>query len=372
MLNVLLIYYEPIPAGQTTHVLALAQGLRARGHRVSLVLPADLQRSIKAFEQANIDVVPLALRKVVWRPRAVVALIRLIQRGNFDVVHIHSQEAGLLGRVVAWMAGAQLVIYTPQVIDIRRARWHWLYVLIERILSQITAMIISVNEFDQRRMIGWGIPSRKIVTIPNGIDLSAFERQSDAGSLRRAMGLDENCPLVIQVGRLSAQKNPLAFVEGAAQVIQKRPDTRFMLVGEGPMRKAITLRAKALGLDGAISLLGWQDNAADLIAAADVVSLTSRWEGMPHVLLEAMACSRPVVATAVNGCPEIVVDGVTGFLSPPGDVESWAERVVDLLNNPVKKNEMGQRGRDRVGKKFSRRDMVTQIDKLYRQLTEST
>jgi glycosyltransferase involved in cell wall biosynthesis len=365
VLKVLLIYYEPIPAGQTTHVLALARGLKARGHHITLVLPADLQRSIERFEQANVDVVPLALRKVTWHPRAVADLIRLIQRRDFDVVHVHSQEAGLPGRVVASMAGSRSVVYTPQVVDIRRVRWHWLYVLIERLLAQITDVIISVSESDRSRMIRWGIPSHRIATIPNGIDLSAFEESVDVGGLRRAMGLEEGRFVVMQVGRLSPQKDPLAFVEGAALVARERPDAQFVLVGEGPLAGVVAERAQVLGLDGSVCLSGWRDEAFRLMAGADVISLTSRWEGMPHVLLEAMACSRPVVSTAVNGCPEVVADGETGFLVPPGDVGSWAERVVDLLNDPARGEEMGRRGRDRVEEQFSLQKMVTRIEDLY-------
>ena len=366
-LNVLLVYYEPIPAGQTTHVLSLAQGLNERGHHVSVVLPAGLERGARAFRQLGVNVVPLPLGKVAWHPRSILSLSRLIRPGSKkpDIVHIHSQEAGLLGRVIAWAAGAPAIVYTPQVIDIRRARWHWLYVWMERILAHITAAIVSVSELDRQRMVRWGIPPRKIVHIPNGINLGELTVPVDANRARRALGLNEERPLVMQVGRLSAQKNPLAFVEGAARVIQEHPEAQFALVGEGPLRETVTLRAQALGLNGAVRLLGWRDNAARLMAAANVVSLTSEWEGIPHTLLEAMAMSRPVVAPAVNGCSEIIVDGATGFLTPPGDTASWASRVSHLLNNPALMDEMGRRGRERVEAKFSQREMVAQIESVY-------
>ncbi len=371
MLKILLIYYEPIPAGQTRHVLSLARGLDHRKYRPTVVLPANLQRSIAAFEQAGVKVVPLPLRKVVWHPQVVAAFARLIRQQDFDIVHVHSQEAGLLARVVARMAGAQGVIYTPQTIDIRRARWHWLYRLSERALARVTDVIISVNELDRQRLIRWGIPHHKIVTIPNGIDLTAFEGPVDVGSLRRELGLAKDRPLVMQVGRLSAQKAPLAFVEGAARVLQERPDTQFALVGEGPLREAVAARVRALGLGGHVYLPGWREGAFRLMAAADVVSLTSRWEGMPHVLLEAMAWSRPVVATAVNGCPEIVVDGTTGFLVPPGNTTVWARRVLDLLNDPAKMAAMGWRGRRRVEERFLLREMVARVEDCYLQVAKA-
>jgi len=370
-MRILLVYYEPIPAGQTAHVLSLARGLDKRKCHVTVVLPASLQHSIAAFEQADVQVIPLPLRKVVWGPRAVIPMMRLMRWQNFDIVHVHSQEAGLPTRILAHLAGAQCTIYTPQTIDIRRAGWHWLYVLIERALAHITDAIVSVNELDRERLIRWGIPSHKVVTIPNAIDLTAFEGPVDIRSLRRTMGLDEDRPLVMQVGRLSAQKNPLAFVEGAAQVIRKYPDAQFVLVGEGPLRDALEARIWELGLEMDVHLLGWRDEASKLMAAADVVSLTSRWEGMPYALLEAMACSRPVVATAVNGCPEIVVDGVTGFLAPPGNTTAWARRAVDLLNDPVTAAKMGRQGRRRVEEKFSLQEMTAHIERLYVQMAKA-
>lgn len=369
-LDVLLVYYEPIPAGQTTHVLSVARGLVARGHHVSVVLPADLERSIKAFQQAEVNVIPLPLQKLLWPLRSIFSLVKLVRSGP-DIVHVHSQEAGLLGRAVAWMAGARAIVYTPQVIDIRRTRWHWLYVLVERFLARITDVIVSVSDSDRERMIRWGIPPQKIVKIPNSVDVNEIDGISDTDRIRKALGLDPERPLVMQVGRLSAQKNPLAFVEGAAQVLQKRPDAQFALVGEGPMREAITQHAETLGLNGALRLLGWRDNAAAMMTAADVVSLTSEWEGMPHTLLEAMAKSRPIVTTDVNGCPDVVVDGKTGFLVPPGDTLVWAERIIDLLENPKLMDKMGRRGRERVIERFSQEQMITCIEELYVGLVES-
>lgn len=371
MLKILLIYYEPIPAGQTTHILSLARGLDRRKYRLTVVLPANLQYAVAAFRQTGVEVIPLPLRKVVWRPRAVVALDRLIRRGDIDIVHVHSQEAGLLSRVVALTAGARRVIYTPQTIDIRRIRWHWLYVLIERILARGTNVIVSVNEADRERLIRWGIPPHKVVTIPNGIDLGAFEGPVDVGSLRRKLGLDENRPLVMQVGRLSMQKDPLAFVEGAAYVVREHSDVQFALVGEGPLGDAVATHVQALSLNGYVRMLGWCDEAFRLMAATDVVTLTSRWEGMPHALLEAMAWSRPVVATAVNGCPEVVVDGSTGFLVPPGNTTAWARRVMDLLSDPVRAAAMGRQGRKRVEERFSLQDMAARIEKLYLQMAST-
>jgi glycosyltransferase involved in cell wall biosynthesis len=266
---------------------------------------------------------------------------------------------------VARLAGARSIIYTPQTVDVRRARWHGLYRSIERNLAHMTDIIVSVNEYDRQRLIEWGIPPQKIVTIPNGIDLTEFEALPETGDLRQALGMDTACPLVLQVGRLSPQKDPLAFVEGAAHVLRRLPNAQFALVGDGPLGDALTTSIKELDLEDHVHLLGWRVEAPRLMAAANVVTLTSRWEGAPYALLEAMACSRPVVATAVNGCPEIVIDGLTGFVVLPNDTASWARSVIDLLLDPLKATRMGKEGRLRVEEEFSMPQMIERIEELY-------
>ena len=368
MLNVLLIYYEPAPSGQTTHVLSIVRALGDR-IRATVVLPSHLRRSIAAFRQSGAQVVPLPMHKLAWPPGTVIALGRLIRRQRIDVVHIHSQEAGLLGRIVARMSRAPSIVYTPQTTDIRRARWQRLYTTIERLLSGITDVIVSVNEADRERLIRHGFSPHKVVSIPNGIDLYAFTGEVDVGSLRQELGVDPNRPVVMQVARLSAQKDPLTFVDGAAHVLRMRPDVQFVLVGEGPLRETVQAHIRELDLGNHVHLLGWRDNARRLTAAADVVTLTSRWEGTPYSLLEAMAWSRPVVATSVNGCPEIIVERVTGFLVPPGDAAAWARRVTALLNDPAMAAAMGEQGRRRVEGRFSLQEMAVRLENLYHQVT---
>jgi glycosyltransferase involved in cell wall biosynthesis len=365
MLKVLLVYYEPQPSGQTTHVLSLAQGLDRDKYAITVVLPTNLQYSITALKKTGVEVVPLHMSKILWNTKSIVSLIKLIRRQNFDIVHVHSQEAGLFVRVIARIAGAQAIVYTPQCTNIQRTRWFWLYRSIEKILSHITDVIISVNEVDRIRIIQWGVPSSKVITIPKGIDLSSFKEPIDVARLKRTLGLDEERPLVMQVGRLSDQKNPLAFVKGAAIVAREHPDVQFALVGDGPLKNEVETSIQELGMNKHVRWLGWQDKAYKYIGAADIISLTSRWEGLPYVLLEAMAWSRPVVTTAVNGCPEIVKHGITGYIVPQSNEVAWANCVINLLDNPGQSVEMGQRGNELVEEEFTLQKMIELTEQLY-------
>jgi glycosyltransferase involved in cell wall biosynthesis len=369
MRKVLLVYFEPQASGQTTHVLSLVNGLNKEKYAITVVLPSHLLRSISAFRQTGVTVIPLPMSKFLWHPDSIVSFVHLIREQEFDIVHVHSQEAGLIVRIFARAAGAKKIIYTPQCTSIRHSNWLWLYRSIEKILSFITDKIISVSEIDRIRIIQWGIPVSKVITVNNGIDLGLTNDPVDVPAWKEMLDLDGQDPIVMQVGRLTYQKDPLSFIEGAAQVIGKIPKAQFLLVGEGPLMDDVENTITDLGIQGNVRCLGRRDNADKLIAIADVVTLTSRWEGLPYVLLEAMAWSRPVVTTAVNGCTELVENGVTGFLVPKGDVTSWANCVIEILEDPQGSIEMGQNGNKRLKDRFSLEKMIAQIEGLYEELT---
>ena len=311
-MKILQIYYEPQPSGQTTHVLSLVDGLDHEQHNLIVVLPQVLISSAAAFEQVGAKVIPLPMRKGLWPVHTMRSVIQLIRETDCDIVHVHSQEAGLLVRLLARIAGAGNIIYTPQCTNIRRNNLFWLYRRIEKHLSSLTDMIISVSEADRSRIVQWGISSSKVITIQNSIDPRKTAATPDVPGVKQKLNLDEEAPIVMQVGRLSYQKNPLDFVNGASIVLAEIPEVQFILVGDGPLREQVESRIQELGLTKNVHCAGWQDDAFELIAAADIITLTSRWEGLPYVLLEAMTWSRPIVATAVNGCPELVDQGVTG------------------------------------------------------------
>jgi len=363
--KVLFVYFEPQESGQTKHVLSLVNGLNKDKYDITIVLPAHLHRSLSTFSQTGAVIIPLPMRKIFWSPKSIQALFRLIRRQKFDIAHVHSQEAGLLVRVIARAAGAQVIIYTPQRTNIGHARWYWLYRSIEKILSIITDKVISVSATDRRRIIRWGIPSSKVITIKNGIDPKINRETLDIARMKQDLDLDEKQPVVMQVGRLSYQKNPLAFVKGASIVNREYPDVQFVLIGNGPQMDEVEDYIQELGINEQVHCLGWQDNAFNLIAVADILTLTSRWEGLPYVLLEAMAWSCPVVTTAVNGCPEVVKHSVTGYLVPDEDINTWAMYVKKLLENDKKSEDMGRSGNSRLKEDFSLEKMLEQTEEIY-------
>lgn len=365
VIKILLVYYEPSQSGQTSHVLSLVKGLDRRKYQLTVVLPEHLEKTAEMFRQFGVQVWPLPMRKIRWSLQAIVRLMRLLRQGDFDIVHVHSQEASLMTRILARAAGMRKVVYTPQTIDIRQEKWRGLYILVERFLARWTAKIVSVNERDRGRLISWKIPAEKVATIPNGIDLEAFHSPASLDSFRDRLGICPGDPLIMQVGRLSPQKDPLAFVAGAPAILRKYPQAQFVMIGDGPLKDAVLAQAQEYGVQSRVHVTGWLEDAFRFMPAASVVTLTSRWEGTPYSLLEAMAWGKPVVATDVNGCAEVVMNRETGFLVPVGDSAQWAERVIDLLDEPELAQEMGRCGREYVEKNFSMREMIAKIERLY-------
>jgi glycosyltransferase involved in cell wall biosynthesis len=285
------------------------------------------------------------------------------------LVHTHSSKAGVLGRAAARLASADGVIHTihgygfhaGQPAVVRRV-----YVALERLAARWCDRLVAVAEENRRTGVGLGLfPESRCEVIPGGIDLAEYARPSaPPGQLRRALGLPEGAPVVGMVACLKPQKAPEDFVALAARVRAAVPDARFFLAGDGERRGAVEAAARAAGLDGAFRLLGWRRDVPDLLAAMDVLVLTSRWEGLPLVVPQAMAAGRPVVATRVNGSPEAVREGVTGHLAEPGDVEGLAARVVTLLSDPVRRAAMGDAARA-AAPDFDIETMVRRYEAVY-------
>lgn len=369
MKNKLLIgYYEPQRSGQTTHVLNLVRGLNKNKFDVTLVLPSHLFQNQSEFSQLGIRIVPLPMRKLLWDPKAISNLVRMLHEEEFDIVHVHSQEAGIIVRIISRLAGVKSIVYTPQCTNIRHTNLFRLYREVEKLLSYFTNIIISVSEHDRERIIQWGISPSKVITIHNGIESQRNNVPNDVTAKFQSFGLDAHAPLVMQVGRLSHQKNPLMFIEGASRIINQIPDCQFVLIGDGPLKYEVERYIQDLGIKRKIFCLGWQENANELMAQADIITLTSRWEGLPHVLLEAMLCSKPIVTTQVNGCSELVIHGVTGYVVPTNNVDLWVEYVLDLLQDHKKSTKMGELGNARLKQEFSLQQMISKIEVLYDKL----
>jgi glycosyltransferase involved in cell wall biosynthesis len=304
----------------------------------------------------------LALRAVLRQERHKSGGIPLI-------VHTHSSKAGILGRAAARAVGAEVVVHSIHGFgfhDSQSPPLRRLLVGLERAASRWTDAFIAVSEENVRLGVREKIlTAERVRLIRSGFDTARFL----GGSRERGRSLlviPEDQPVVGTIAVLKHQKAPLDFVDVARRVKERVPAARFVMIGDGELRPMVEQAVANGPLAGSFLLAGWREEIPDLLRAFDVFLLTSRWEGLPKVVPQALLSGVPVVATAVDGTREIVDDGVDGYLAPPGDVEALARRVSDLLAGKAVLNPLFKR--DRLLWEFDQREMVRAQERLYEEL----
>ena len=365
--RILMLVYEPHHSGQGRHILSLAGGLDKSKYEVRVMCPAGNKETIEGLEKLGIMAIPTPMHKL-RNSKAACRLIAVIRDSRPHILHVHSQEAGLWARAVGWLTGVKMIVYTPHTVKIRQKRWQGAYEMWERLMGLFTHRLIALNDGQRQELIRKRIISaRKTVVIYNGIASTPFEILSGALN-RNSLAILSSHKIITQIGRLSVQKGTRYFLEAAKMVLEERPETTFLLVGEGPLAEEMRLYAETLGISPQVRFLGWRDDVPAILAATDICVLASLWEGLPYTLLEAMAARKPVVATDTDGSREVVEEGRTGFLVPPGDVPALAEKILVLLGDGELRREMGKEGRERLEKHFLVEVMIEKVEEVYDEL----
>jgi glycosyltransferase involved in cell wall biosynthesis len=301
------------------------------------------------------------------------AVMRVLRRERPHVVHTHAAKAGAIGRVAAALCRVPVVVHTYHGHVLRgyfSPRKEQAYRAIERGLAHLSDELVAVSPRVRQELLDMGIgrPDRFSV-VPLGFDLARFaDAASHRGQLRRELGVPPDAPLVGIVARLVPIKAHEVFVAAARTLHRHRPDMQFVLVGDGERRAEIEQLIEAGGLRHVTHLLGWRADLARIYADLDVVALTSRNEGSPVALIEAMACARPVVSTCVGGVPDVVRDGETGWLVPMDDAEALARQVLAVLAEGVRGAAVARAGRASVLATYGVDRLVADMDALYTRL----
>lgn len=365
-----------IVGGAQENTLASVIGLRRLpGYEcVDLISGAEAGAEGSLVEQARLaGVEPVwvnALRRSInpiYDAWAFAELVWLLRQGRYDIVHTHSGKAGFLGRLAARVAGVPVIVHTlhgPSFGPFQGTMANAALQFAERIAGLVTTRFVSVADAMSRLYLDAGIGcAQDYVTIRSGFDVDAFARALPDAKLRAKLG---GGPIVGQMARLFELKGWEGFFEMARAL----PEAKFLLVGDGPWREKLEAWAAGPDLRGRVHFAGLVP-PADVprwIASMDVLVHLSLREGLPRAVVQALAVGKPVVAHALDGTPEVVVDGETGFLVPPGDGAALVERVRRLLRDPALASSMGRRGQARVLEEFAVSTMVRRLDELYRLL----
>lgn len=313
--------------------------------------------------------------------RALGAILGALRAVQPDIVHTHMAKAGLLGRTATLIHNrtsgrhhpARLVhTYHGHVLEgYFRPRVSSAFMALERRLGRHTDALIAVSarvrdELVERFHIA---PRKKFHVVPLGFDLAALAAIDEASraSAREALQIPRDAAVVTTVGRLTAIKNHALLLEAGRIVAERAPHVVFLIVGDGELRHDLEGRAAA-GLRGRVRFLGWRRDLATIYGASDVVALTSRNEGTPVALIEAMAAGVPGVATRVGGVPDVITDPGVGTLVAPDDPVALAAAILGLLASPQARREIGARARASVIGRFDVRRLVDDVDDLYRSM----
>lgn len=324
-------------------------GLRARGHRAVLVAPPAGELYRRASEGP--DLVPLAPRNEVdlaaaWR------LARMIRQWQPDLVHAHDPHA------VA-MAGLALsfVAPKPRLIASRRVDFHLQTNSFSRWKHRQVDGFIAASGAIREILVRDGIPPDRIAVVHDGIDVDRVVRLP-AQDLHAEYWLPHGAPALVAVGALVGHKGHRHLVDAMAIVHGRVPDARLVIFGEGELRVPLEKQIRHLGLDKHVLLPGFREDVLSLVKSADLFVTSSVTEGLGSAVLDAMAMGLAVVGTRAGGIPEVVVDGETGLLVPPGDAAALAAAVVDLLGAPARRAAFGRAGQARVQAHFDVEHLV--------------
>jgi glycosyltransferase involved in cell wall biosynthesis len=372
---------EPTGGGVLRHVLDLAEGLPRRGFRVLLV---HARRGIDGafaerlacrgeygYETVSLDVQRTPGGRDVG---ATVALRRAIRDfGGTDVLHGHSSKAGALARLGRF-SRARKVVYTPHAWYTQNpalgAVSRGAYRLIERTLAVVTDRIISVSRDEAEHAVALGIGRHKLVLIENGIETWTPEHVARTRAATRAkLGIGTDDVVVGFLGRLAPQKAPDVAVHVFKRLLDARPATRVVLAGDGPEAARVRALLGELGIADRVLLLP-AASGPDVIPAFDVFLMTSRYEGFPYVLLEALAAGCAIVSTRVGGVADCVVDDVNGSVVDRLDPEPIARAALAIVDDPERLSVMCAQARARAAL-FSIDRMLDRTADLYRSLHEA-
>jgi glycosyltransferase involved in cell wall biosynthesis len=337
---------------------------------VCVLLHADALN--QEVSKLNIENISLNMRGY-WDLSAWWKFYRFAKRKQVDLLRTYGLKADIIGRVIGRLLGIPVNITSVRSTDPWRK---WYHVLLDVLTSGLTDLYLSNSEagrmaIHQRE----GIPLSKILTIPNGIDLAKYKTDNTqlseiSATYKKMFGIAPTDRVIGIVANLCKMKGHKTIIDALPRIQKVFPNIRCFFVGRDDLYGEIHNYVREKDCEHTVIFTGFRRDIPDLLPVFEVFLLPSIWEGLPTVLLEAMAMKKPVVASSVGGIPEIVEDEKTGVLIPPQDPDALAEAVIFLLKNPDIADKMGQAGYERVRRNFSLDNTVAKTETVYDRLIE--
>jgi len=351
------------PGGAETVLLNLVANLDPSRYRSLVLLPEGswLPRKLR---ELNVPTV-IAESKAWYDPSLLRTMGRLVRQEGVDLIHSHLPDQNFYSCLVGRLTSCKTIVTyhgappLPHARTLRESVKLWW-------VRRTAAVVVVVSEYLEQLFQELGFPREKIVRIYNGVDLEKFAG-ARSGGLRAELGCPEGTRLVGMVANLRRPKGYEYFVQAARRVVDSMPQTRFVAVGDidRQILRRLSDLVDKLNLRDRFVFVGFREDVPAILRELDVFVLSSVSEGFSLATIEAMAAGRPVVATRSGGPEEIIDDGRTGFLVPPADPESLAQRICELLANPAEAEAMGRRAQGKVETTFSLAKMIREYERLY-------
>jgi glycosyltransferase involved in cell wall biosynthesis len=348
--------------GGQNQVLLTVNGLREIGQRTALVAHPDGELRRRAAE--GLDLIPIATRtemdlSAAWR------LARVVKRLAPDVIHAHDPHGiAMASLALSFGASSARNGQMPALVASRRVDFHLKDNALSRWKHRQVDCFIAASEAIRRILLGDGVPGERTSTVHEGIDVEHV-LAAPTVNVHEAFWLPHRAPVVGSVGALVPHKGQRHLVEAARLAVREVPDARFVILGEGELREQLERQVRDHHLEKHVFLPGFRTDVLGCIKGFDVFAMSSVTEGLGTSLLDAMACSKPIVATSVGGIPEVVVDGENGLLVAPRNHSAMADAIVRLLTDERLRGRMGEAGLARVREHFTVERMVSETAAVY-------
>ncbi len=396
--------------GDTAQILLRPQIDYLLSHNLSVEIACSPGLEVEQLQQQGYIVNPIQIDRQIspiLNLRSIYQLTRLIQKNQYDLVHVHTPIAAVLGRVAAKLAGAKRIVYTAHGFpfhDQSSLSQYRFYFIVEKLTAFITDLILTQNYEDIATARKLGLcPPEKVCYLGNGVDIDRFKRTrlnlAHQNQLRKSLGIPDSRNLIIgTIGRINRKKGSEYLIEATAKLLPHFPNLQVLVIGSqlnsdpepfqaelikrihslrieqhitltGKRQAELIKRIHSLGIEQHITLTGKRQDIPELLGLLDIFVLpTFSHEGLPRSILEAMSMGLPVVTTDIRGCREAVIHGKTGLIVPPQNSKKLAEALGILLSNYELRQTYGQAGRERVEVQYDEELVFARLNKYYEEL----
>ena len=349
-----------------------------QGYEVSIISSNDCDADDSVFKECGIKQFYVDMSREISLKediKSIIQMKKLLQNEKFDIVHTHTAKAGLIGRIGAFLAKTPIIIHTSHGLPFYKGMnpiKYFIYKNLELFGAKLSDYVGSQNKEDKEILTKLIKDSNKLFYEGNGVDLGYLDKcnneisEQDLGELKNKLNIDRDKLVILMGARFEGVKNHRLFIEAIKQVIDcGHNNIECILAGDGPLQEDIIKLTKEFNIYEYFRFVGKRNDMFKFIKMSDIVALTSEKEGIPRILMESMAFSKPVIATDVLGTRELVINNYTGLLSENNNVDYLKKNIIKLIENKKNRSDMGCNGREIIENNFTESIVANRVNSIY-------